>query len=83
MFHCSMEECGSATAKYIVYSVYRFIWCIIDQSYWSGPSSLVVITPDFNPCDRGSRPAMAECFYLQVYMSPPTTQLSSKIYCKT
>ena len=22
MFHCSMEECGSAAAKYIVYSVY-------------------------------------------------------------
>ena len=66
MFHCGMEECGSASAKYIVYSVYRFIGCIIDQCNWSGPFSLVVMTPDFYPGDWGSRPALAGCFYLQV-----------------
>ena len=36
MFHCGMEKCGSAAATYIVYSVYRFMGCIIDQSNWSG-----------------------------------------------
>ena len=43
-------------AKYIVYSVYRFIYrfigCIIDQSNWSGLFSLVVMTPDFHPGDQ-------------------------------
>ena len=29
------------------------------------------MTPDFHPGDRGSRPALAGCFYLQVYISPP------------
>ena len=28
------------------YNVYRYIGCITDQSYWSGPFSLVVMTPD-------------------------------------
>ena len=54
MFHCSMEECGSAAAKYFVL---QYIGCIIDQSNWSGPFSLVM-TPDFHPGDRGSRPAL-------------------------
>ena len=31
------------------------------------------MTPDFHPGDRGSRQALAGCFYLQVYISPPTT----------
>ena len=47
-------QCGSAAVKYIVYNVYRFIeiiGCIIDQSNWSGPFSLVVMTPDFHPGD--------------------------------
>ena len=73
-----MEECGSATAKYIIYyniqcSVYRFIGSIIDHSNWSGPFSLVVMTPDFYPGERGSRPALAGCFYLHVYISHHTT----------
>ena len=28
------------------YNVYRYIGCIIDQSNWSGPFSLVVMMPD-------------------------------------
>ena len=55
-------------AKYIENSVY--IGCIIDQSNWSGPFSLMVTTPDSTP---GTRPALVGCFYLQVYISPPTT----------
>ena len=66
MFDCSMGECGSADATNIVYSVYRFIGNIFDQSNWSGPFSLVVMTPDFHPGNRGSRPALVECF---IYMS--------------
>ena len=31
------------------------------------------MTPDFYPNDRGSRPALAGCFYLQVNISSPTT----------
>ena len=62
MFHCSMEECGSAAAKYFVY---RYIGCIIDQSNWSGPFSLVVMMPDFHPGDRALRPALAGCFNLR------------------
>ena len=50
-------------------------YSINDQSNWSGPFSLVVMTPDFHPGDRGSRPALAGCFNLQVYISPPTTTL--------
>ena len=45
-------------------------YSINDQS---GPFSLIVMTPDFHPGDRGSRPALAGCFNLQVYISPPTT----------
>ena len=71
MFHCSMEKCGSAAAKYFVL---QYIGCIIDQSNWSGPFSLVM-TPDFHPGNRGSRPyaALAGCFNLQVYISPTAT----------
>ena len=29
--------------------------------------------PDFHPGDRGSRPALAGCFNLQVYISPTAT----------
>ena len=62
----------SPTAKYIVYSknIDIYIGCIIDQSNWSGPFSLVVMTPDFYPGDRDSRPALAGCFYLKVHISP-------------
>ena len=38
------------------YNVYRYIGCIIDQSNWSGPFSLVVMTPDLESSDLGSRP---------------------------
>ena len=58
--------------KYIVYNVYRFIGCITDQSNRSGPFSLMVMTPDLYG-DRSSRPALAGCFYLQVYISPTST----------
>ena len=33
------------------YNVYRYIWCITDQSNWSGPFSLVVMIR--NPEARG------------------------------
>ena len=59
--------CGRAAAKYIVYSVYRFIGCIIDQSKWSGPFSLVVMTPDFHPGNRGLRPALATGLYFSSF----------------
>ena len=35
----------------------------------------MVMTLDFHPDRRGSRPAPAGCFYLQIYISPPTTQV--------
>ena len=54
-------------------NLYRYIGCIIYQSNWSGPFSLVVMTPDLESGDRGSRPGQVESFYLQVYISPPTT----------
>ena len=38
------------------YNVYRYIGCIIDQSNWSGPFSLVVMTPDLESSDLGLRP---------------------------
>ena len=56
-------------AKYTVYSVYRFIGCIIDQSNWSGPFSLLVMTPDFHHGDRGSRPGLAGCLFTCQYFS--------------
>ena len=43
----------SETTSYIIevvrlakYNLYRYIGCIIYQSNWSGPLSLVVMTPD-------------------------------------
>ena len=57
------------------YNVYRYIGCIIDQFNWSGPFSLVVMTPirnseavDSNP-GRGTRPEV----YIYRSISPPTT----------
>ena len=44
--------------------------CIIDQSNWSGPFSLVVMTPDFE--GRGFKHRSEHStgnFYLQVYFS--------------
>ena len=55
------------------YNLYRYIGCIIYQSNWSGPFSLVVMTPDLESGVRGSPPGQVESFYLQVYISPPTT----------
>ena len=47
MFHCRMEECSSA-AKRSTNNQYvcKYIGCINDQSNWSGPFSLVVMTLD-------------------------------------
>ena len=70
--------CGSTAVNYIVSSVNRYIGCIIDQSKWSGPFSLV-LTPDFYLGDQSLRPALAGCFSLQVYISPPTTHSLSLI----
>ena len=55
------------------YNLYRYIGCIIYQSNWSGPFSLVVMMPDLLSGDRGSRPGQVKSFLLQVYISPPTT----------
>ena len=40
---CSCVCLGVRLAKY---NAYRYLGCIIDQSNWSGPFSLVVMTPD-------------------------------------
>ena len=47
MFHCRMEECSS-TAKRSTNNQYvcKYIGRINDQSNWSGPFSLVVMTLD-------------------------------------
>ena len=60
------------------YNLYRYIGCIIDQSNWSGPFSLVVMAPDLESGDCGSRPGQVESFYLQVYISPPTTHINKQ-----
>ena len=49
------------------YNLYRYIGCIIDQSNWSRPFSLAVMTPDLESGDLGSRPGQVESFSLQVY----------------
>ena len=54
------------------YNLYRYIGCIIYQSNWSGPFSLVVMTPDLYSGDRGSRLGQVKSFYLQVYIYPST-----------
>ena len=48
MFHCRMEECSSA-AKWSTNNQYvcKYIGRINDQSNWSGPFSLVVMTLDY------------------------------------
>ena len=48
MFHCSMEEVAwrNEVVRLAKYNLYRFIGCIIYKSNWSGPFSLVVMTPD-------------------------------------
>ena len=60
-------SCGSAAAKYNLYSVNRYKGCITDQSNWSGPFSLVVMRPDFYPGYRVSRQLWLYV-YLQVYI---------------
>ena len=55
------------------YNLYWYIGCIIYQSNWSGPFSLVVMTSALEFGDCGSRPGQVKSFYLQVYISPPTT----------
>ena len=47
MFHCRMEECSSARQSEVqIINMYVNIGCINDQSNWSGPFSLVVMTLD-------------------------------------
>ena len=57
-------------AKYNVY-----IGCIIDESNWYGPFSLVVIMPDLESSDLGSRPGSGTLLEVFIYrsISPPTT----------
>ena len=38
------------------YNVYRYIGCIIEQSNWSGPFSLMFMSPNLESSDLGSRP---------------------------
>ena len=50
--------------------VYRYIGFITDQSNWSGPFSLVVMTPYFESEGGGFKPRSGHSngsFYLQVY----------------
>ena len=54
------------------YDVYRYIGCITDHSNWSGPFSLVVMTPDEKSRGRGFKSRSGHStggFYLQVYFS--------------
>ena len=57
------------------YNVYRYIGCITDQSNWSGPFSLVVMTPIRNPEAVGSNPGRGTRLEVFIYrsISPPTT----------
>ena len=38
------------------YNLYRYLGCIIDNSNTAVPFSLVVMTPDLESSDLGSRP---------------------------
>ena len=54
------------------YNVYRYIGCISDQSNWSGPFSLVVMTHDFESEGRVFKSRSGHStgsFYLQLYFS--------------
>ena len=57
------------------YNVYMYIGCIADQSNWSGPSSLLIITPDLESSDLGSRPGWGMRLEVSIYrsISPSTT----------
>ena len=54
MFYCRMEECSSVLKRSTNNRyVCKYIGCIIDQSIWSGPFSLVVMTLDYR--SRGTQ----------------------------
>ena len=57
------------------YDVYEYIGCITDQSNWSGPFSLLVMTPDFDSDVAGSKPGRGTRLGIFLYRSiaPPTT----------
>ena len=60
--------------RLVKYNVYRYIGCIIYQSNWYGPFSLVVMTPDLESSDLGSRPGQGTRLEVFIYrsLSPPT-----------
>ena len=73
MFHCRMEECSSA-AKRSTNNQYvcKYIGRINDQSNWSGPFSLVVMTLDYRSRGTWFDPQSGHStgiFSLQVYFS--------------
>ena len=73
MFHCRMEECSSA-AKRSTNNQYvcKYIGHINDQSNWSGPFSLVVMTLDYRSRGTWFDPRSGHStgiFSLQVYFS--------------
>ena len=83
MFHCRMEECSSA-AKRSTNNQYvcKYIGRINDQSNWSGPFSLVIMTLDYR--SRGtwfdSRSGHSTgIFSLEVYFSSYYTKLLTVI----
>ena len=51
--------------------IHRYIDCIIDQSNWSGPFSLVVMTPDLESIDLGSQPGRGTRQEIFIYRSIP------------
>ena len=51
------------------FNVYRYIGCIIDQSNWLGPFSLVVTTPDLESSDLGSHPGRGTRLEVFIYRS--------------
>ena len=49
-----------------------YIGCIIDQSNWSGPFSIVVMTPDMESGDLGSHPGWGSLYFLLLYQLHPS-----------
>ena len=54
------------------YNLYRYKGCIIYQSNWPEPFSLVVMRPDLESGDCGSRPGQVEIFIYRSISSPTT-----------
>ena len=83
MFHCRMEECSSA-AKRSTNNQYvcKYIGRINDQSNWSGPFSLVVMTLDLRSRGTWFDPLSGHStgYFLYRSVSPLTTLRTDNVY---